>query len=379
MKTIKYLLLAMLLVGQVSCVDKKFEDEFKITISPDAVVNKINVQLIDLTTFRPVDATITFTGDNAKYVYNEAGKREEVSGGYQIDAEEGIASFGIERKANASESNPVPVTVTISAPGYQDHVLEIEFDGADEAQSYPVGLLPSVPVLAPRVGKANKVTGVLAEDCEVPDDAVLFSFTNTSLVAVLYYEVKSIDGTSVIAQGLLAAPQGTFTITGATLKYNPFFAALRPLLDAELKLTVTKIDFLTFTAESIFSDKTISLCTIVEDSTPVEDEVPSEPTATYNLDLTIECDAYIELDGYDVQYRKVGESNFRYFQTIKKGFIKGEGPVLEANSTYQFRIKYDGQFRTTPESGENAVKGSDVVDTIDLNQEGICDEVNDVI
>lgn len=376
-------MIAFLLGLQVGCIDTKFEDEFKISVTPDAVVNKINVQLLDFTTFLPVDATITFTGDNAQYVYNEAGKRDEVAGGYQIEAEDGIASFGVERKANASVDNPITVTMTISATGYADNVIEVVFDGAEEAQSYPVALFPTSGVsFVTKAGKVNNTFETLAEACEVPDDAVVFSFTNNSLSAVMVYSIYN-DAGVFVNGGFFPAPVGTYEITGAILKSNPFYDTLKILLNGEYQFSLARVDFSVFppSTKVLLDKQTISVCEIIETGTPVESDVTSDETITdYNLDLTIDCDANIILNGYDVYYRAAGETNFKYFHRIKNGWIKGTGPALEDDTIYQFRIKYDGKFRITPDSGENAIKGSDVKDSgINLNQDGLCTEVNKII
>lgn len=386
MKTIKYIVIAILLLGQVGCIDKKFEDEFKITISPDAVVNKINVQVIDALTFLPVNATATVSGDNAKYVYNEAGKRTEVTGGYELEIVEGVVSFGVERKANASEENPIKVTLTISATGYSDNVIEVTFDGADEAQSYPVALMPTAlfPAFSgvARVGKTNDFFGATDVDCSVADDVVLFNFTNNSLTSILVYQIHDENDNSV-AFGALPAPVGIFSITAGAVRNNGFFSSLRPLLESNLKLTLVRVDFSTPfpSAISIFDKEAISVCTIIGDNNPLEGDVSSNETTTdYNIDLNIECeDVDVALNGYDVYYKAAGDANYRYFQTINDGRIVGKGPVLEDDTIYQFRIIYDDVPRVTPASGANAIKGSDVKNGIDLDQDGLCEEVNSYV
>ncbi|MDO6802459.1 hypothetical protein Q4595_08370 [Wenyingzhuangia sp. 1_MG-2023] len=391
MKTIKYIMIAFLLGLQVGCIDTKFEDEFKISVTPDAVVNKINVRLLDFNTFLSVDdARITFTGDNAQYVYNEAGRSQSyekdeygkyIYESHEFNAEDGIFSFGVERKANASADNPIAVTMTISATGFNDKVIEVVFDGAEEAQSYPVALFPTSGVsFVTKAGKVNNTFETLAEACEVPDDAVVFSFTNNSLYADMKYAIYD-DAGNYLNGGAFPAPVGTFTITGAILKNNDFYGALKILLNGEYQFSLGRFDYTTFTFETLIDKQTISVCEIIETGTPVESDVTSDETITdYNLDLTIDCDANIILNGYDVYYRAAGETNFKYFQTIKNGWIKGTGPALEDDTIYQFRIKYDGKFRTTPDSGDNSIKGSDVKDSgINLNQDGLCTEVNKII
>ncbi|MGY6650133.1 hypothetical protein [Wenyingzhuangia sp. IMCC45574] len=385
MKTIKYIVIAILLLGQVGCIDKKFEDEFKITISPDAVVNKVNVKVIDLFTFLPVDATAIVSGDNAKYVYSEAGKRTEVTGGYELEVIEGAVSFGVERKANASEENPVKVTLTISATGYADNVIEVTFDGADEAQSYPVALIPStLPAFSgvARAGKTNDLFGATDIECSVADDVVVFNFTNNSLNALLNYYIYD-ENDVFLGGGAIGAPVGTFSITAGTVRNNGFYGALKPLLNSNLKLSIVRVDFSTnpISAVSILDKQSVSVCTIVGGSDPIGGDVSSnEATTNYNLNLKIECNSVdVALDGNEVEYRAVGDANFRYFQTIKDGYINGKGPVLEDNIIYQFRVLYDNAYRTTAASGASAIKGSDVNNKgINLDQDGLCEEINKV-
>lgn len=126
MKILKYILITCLLVGQVSCIDEKFTDEFKIVITPDAINSKTTLEINNSNGDEtPISGNISFEGDGAEYIYTPDGSKE-------FSFNEGIISIGVLASANASTENPVNVLAFIEAEGYEEKSIEISFTGEDE-------------------------------------------------------------------------------------------------------------------------------------------------------------------------------------------------------------------------------------------------------
>lgn len=129
MKTIKYLIMAFLLIVQVSCIDKKFEEEFKLVITPDAVVSKVNLNLVDVTDANtPIPtASVSFSGEHASKIYTPEGKQD-------FTASDGALSFGLLSGVSPSLENPITIGMTVNATGYDTKTEELVFDGTNSAQ-----------------------------------------------------------------------------------------------------------------------------------------------------------------------------------------------------------------------------------------------------
>ncbi|WP_010135786.1 hypothetical protein [Ochrovirga pacifica] len=126
MKTIKYLIIAAVLGLQVGCIDKKFEDEFKISITPDAVVSKTTLEISNANGDEtPISGEISFYGEGSEFIYTPEGKKEFV-------VNEGVVTVGVIANANASLEDPITVLGTITAEGYESKHVELTFDGEDE-------------------------------------------------------------------------------------------------------------------------------------------------------------------------------------------------------------------------------------------------------
>lgn len=112
------------LLGLGGCTPEDLTKGVSIAIDIDSFSTRYMVMATDASDGSLVaDATIEFSGQNANKVF-------DISGNPSILMEDGIAAFGLHPALNPTESNPVFVSMTISAPNYISKVVEVEFNGS---------------------------------------------------------------------------------------------------------------------------------------------------------------------------------------------------------------------------------------------------------
>ena len=129
MKTINKLICTLLFIGVTSCdLDKitSLKDDFRITVTPDAVGNKKEIQINNATNSDPVPSEIikiSISGDVASDIYTSDG-----SSSFKFD--QGKIVIGLKKGMEASPESPIHVSIKVEAEGYLSKTKELEFDGS---------------------------------------------------------------------------------------------------------------------------------------------------------------------------------------------------------------------------------------------------------
>ncbi|NJB82482.1 hypothetical protein [Wenyingzhuangia aestuarii] len=123
MKTLKYIIITILLAGQVSCIDKKFQDEFKISITPNAVNSVTDISVKNSATNEQInDVEVSFIGAKSDEVYTIGGTKE-------FNVDNGFISVGIHKGEIIDESDPIEIDLLLKKDGYLDKRQTIFFNG----------------------------------------------------------------------------------------------------------------------------------------------------------------------------------------------------------------------------------------------------------
>ena len=128
MKTIYKLICILLFIGVTSCdLDKitSLKDDFRITVTPDAVDNKKEIQINNATNSNPVtsDIKMSISGDAASNIYTSDGKSS-----FAFD--KGKIVIGLKKGMEPSPENPIHASVTLEAEGYLSKTKILTFDGS---------------------------------------------------------------------------------------------------------------------------------------------------------------------------------------------------------------------------------------------------------
>jgi hypothetical protein len=129
MKTINKIIYTLLFIGVTSCnVDKitSLKDDFRITVTPDAVGNKKEIQINNATNSDPVPSEIikiSISGDVASDIYTSDG-----SSSFVFD--EGKIVIGLKKGMEASPESPIHVSIKVEAEGYLSKTKTVTFDGS---------------------------------------------------------------------------------------------------------------------------------------------------------------------------------------------------------------------------------------------------------
>ena len=129
MKTINKIICTLLFIGVTSCnVDKitSLKDDFRITVTPDAVGNKKEIQINNATNNDPVPSEnikISISGDVASDIYTSDG-----SSSFVFD--EGKIVIGLKKGMEASPESPIHVSIKVEVEGYLSKTKTVTFDGS---------------------------------------------------------------------------------------------------------------------------------------------------------------------------------------------------------------------------------------------------------
>ena len=124
MKTINKLICTLLFIGVTSCdLDKitSLKDDFRITVTPDAVDNKKEIQINNATNSDPVtsDIKMSISGDAASNIYTSDG-----SSSFKFD--QGKIVIGLKKGMEASPENPIHASIKVEAEGYLSKTKDID-------------------------------------------------------------------------------------------------------------------------------------------------------------------------------------------------------------------------------------------------------------
>ena len=187
MKTINKLICILLFTGVTSCdLDKitSLKDDFRITVTPDAVDNKKEIQINNATNNNPVtsDITMSISGDAASNIYTSDGKSS-----FAFD--QGKIVIGLKKGMEPSPENPIHASVTVEAEGYLSKTKILTFDGSG-SESININLLKIDDL--PKTIQIVEETGALSDDETTTDIEVsITSSDETEELAKIVLEAGS--------------------------------------------------------------------------------------------------------------------------------------------------------------------------------------------
>lgn len=174
-KFIPTLLLASILFF-ISCdIDQltTIQDTFKVTITPEAVANKKEIQVINALNGNSVNASIKLFGKYADNVYMSSGDKK-------IVFDDGLTVIGLDKSIMASEKNTIEVVAEISADGYLSTQKILSFNG----------------------NPLENITVLLLERNNLPENVKLesgsLSLSENSTTRSLELETKSVDNSDLV-------------------------------------------------------------------------------------------------------------------------------------------------------------------------------------
>jgi hypothetical protein len=188
MKTINKIICTLLFIGVTSCnVDKitSLKDDFKITVTPDAIDNKKEIQINNATNSDPVPSAIikmSISGDVASDIYTPDG-----SSSFVFD--EGKIVIGLKKGMETSPENPIHADVTFEAEGYLSKTEILTFDGSG-SESININLVKIDDL--PETIQIEEETGALSDNETTTDIEVSITSANkTEKLAKILLEAGS--------------------------------------------------------------------------------------------------------------------------------------------------------------------------------------------
>lgn len=178
--------MAILLVAQVSCVDKKFEEEFKISITPDVIMGNTIIDVVNANGDETqISGTIVFEGEGSDLIYTSSGNKS-------FEFSEGLLDVGILSSANISKENPISVLATITADGYYSKTIPVVFNGNEGINQINVNLLEKDNL--PEGIQIADLSSVLVDNKIT--ESVIFNPVNSSGETLGKFEIP--EGTSFL-------------------------------------------------------------------------------------------------------------------------------------------------------------------------------------
>jgi hypothetical protein len=188
MKTINKIICTLLFIGVTSCnVDKitSLKDDFEITVTPDAIDNKKEIQINNATNSDPVPSAIikmSISGDVASDIYTPDG-----SSSFVFD--EGKIVIGLKKGMETSPENPIHADVTFEAEGYLSKTEILTFDGSG-SESININLVKIDDL--PETIQIEEETGALSDNETTTDIKVSITSANeTEKLANILLEAGS--------------------------------------------------------------------------------------------------------------------------------------------------------------------------------------------
>ncbi|MGY5355017.1 hypothetical protein [Wenyingzhuangia sp. IMCC45467] len=338
MKTIKYIIIAVLLITQVRCIDKKFENEFKISVTPDAVVSKVNLNLVDVgDASKPIPtANISFSGEASDKIYTPEGKKEFV-------ASDGVLSFGLLSSLSPSFENPINITMTVEALGYDTKSQTIVFDGTNQSQLLTVTLnktgeeAPGIQVVSKTVAlNDNKTTS-----------SIEITNTNESEEEGVSEEVEE----SVLT---IEADTGFLDEDGMAIEGGDIVVDAQTF-DTEINLEEEEIPAPEQTAFESVPDGGFSLEAVEEDPTSTAKTYKLSATNNYNNTYLVSLGNpycfYIYVNGRKVYWlsRETTVRTYVYYRYVRNPST-GQ-PVAAGDVVDVYRRDYYGRYYKLPTKG----------------------------
>ncbi|NIJ43575.1 hypothetical protein FHR24_000014 [Wenyingzhuangia heitensis] len=172
MKTIKYIIITLLLVGQVGCIDKKFEDQFKVTIDTDLFNQIAVIQVFDPSGQSNLEGdtalSVEVLGDDKDKVVTDAG--ENIS---KLKIIDGVVNLVVNPNKNI-ENNPVEVLLKISGDNYLTTTVPVTIgiDERTEVSAYVVNKTSPVDGIEREEKTASIKNGVSEEQIVIETEIV---------------------------------------------------------------------------------------------------------------------------------------------------------------------------------------------------------------
>ena len=174
-------------MGVTSCdIDKitSLKDDFRITVTPDAVDNKKEIQINNATNSNPVtsDIKMSISGDAASNIYTSDG-----SSSFKFD--QGKIVIGLKKGMEPSPENPIHASVKVEAEGYLSKTKILTFDGSG-SESININLVKIDDL--PETIQIVEETGALSDDETTTDIEVsITSSDETEELAKIVLEAGS--------------------------------------------------------------------------------------------------------------------------------------------------------------------------------------------
>ena len=170
MKIINKLICTLLFMGITSCdIDKitSLKDDFRITVTPDAVDNKKEIQINNATNSNPVtsDIKMSISGDAASNIYTSDG-----SSSFKFD--QGKIVIGLKKGMEASPESPIHISIKVEVEGYLSKTKDVTFDGSG-SESININLVKIDDL--PETIQIVEETGALSDDETTTDIEVSIS------------------------------------------------------------------------------------------------------------------------------------------------------------------------------------------------------------
>lgn len=175
MKTIKYLIIASFLALQVSCVDEKFNDEFKITIDTDLFDQTAVVQVFDPSGQANLEGesvlSVEVLGDDKEKFVTDSG--ENIS---TLKVVDGVINLVVNPNKNI-EKEPVNVILRVSGDDYLTTTIPVTIDENESAEISAFLVNKTSPIDG--VGRVEKTVNIT--DGVLPETIFLETSMNDEL------------------------------------------------------------------------------------------------------------------------------------------------------------------------------------------------------
>lgn len=124
---------SVLLISLLGC--KKPTENIKIVVDTDIIKYTAMINVTDAQTGNqaPANTSITILGAAAANIYEVSGKKD-------IKLTQGMVAIGLHPNVVPTATEPITITVEITAPGYNQHHKEITFTVAQRQQLVNIGI-----------------------------------------------------------------------------------------------------------------------------------------------------------------------------------------------------------------------------------------------
>ncbi len=134
MKKLLYIIAIAGFTGFNAC--KPPTENVTLNVTPDVIKYMVDVKVLDAnaTATLPPNATLSIGGEDAEYVYDITGKKN-------FTLHDGKMTLGIDPARMPSETDPISITLRLTAPGYLPQEVDVEIMPSQFSKSVNVSML----------------------------------------------------------------------------------------------------------------------------------------------------------------------------------------------------------------------------------------------